>query len=285
MTGQLADISARLGTVRQLDNVVGAMRGMAAARAQQSRNLLPAIRTYAEVVATALSQALRLLPEGLSADPPRDGKRGLVLFCAEQGFAGAFSERVLDTLGEEPAATELFLIGARGLLRATDRGLHPVWTAGMVPHVDGLADLARRLGEALYTAIRDRHLTQVGLVLPDWSQREGLHVKHRALLPLDPRRFARPATGYPPLINLPPAALIEGLAEEYVHAQLREAVTIAFAAENEARMSTMASARNNIDRMLTELRAQERQVRQDGITAEVIELAGARRVTRTGGVP
>ena len=34
-------------------------------------------------------------------------------------------------------------------------------------------------------------------------------------------------------------------------------------------------AKNNIERMLLELRAQERQVRQEEITAEVVELAGA----------
>ncbi|PZW39341.1 F-type H+-transporting ATPase subunit gamma [Humitalea rosea] len=282
MTGQLADVSARLGTVRQLDTVVGAMRGMAAARAQQSRNLLPAIRTYADVVAGALAQALRLLPAGLPDRTQPSGHGALVVFCAEQGFAGAFSEAVLDTLTGEPAATEIFLIGARGVSRAEERGLHPVWTAGMVPHVDGLAGLAQRLGEALYTGIRERHLARIALVLPNWTQREGLHVEHRALLPLDPRRFARPLSGYPPLINLAPAALIEGLAEEYVHAQLREAVTIAFAAENEARMSTMAAARSNIERMLGELGAKERQLRQDGITAEVIELAGGRRAMLSG---
>jgi F-type H+-transporting ATPase subunit gamma len=30
------------------------------------------------------------------------GKTVLLVFCAEQGFAGAFSERILDSIGEDP---------------------------------------------------------------------------------------------------------------------------------------------------------------------------------------
>ena len=63
MTERLADISAHIHGVDQLGSVIGAMRAIAAARAQQSRVLLPGIRAYAGVIAQAIAQALRLLPE------------------------------------------------------------------------------------------------------------------------------------------------------------------------------------------------------------------------------
>jgi hypothetical protein len=44
--------------------------------------------------------------------------------------------------------------------------------------------------------------------------------------------------------RFPPWILLERLASEYVDAQLCEAATRAFAAENEARMMAMAAARN-----------------------------------------
>jgi F-type H+-transporting ATPase subunit gamma len=281
VTARLAEISARLGTVRQLDLVVGAMRGMAAARAQQSRNLLPAILGYAELAAQAMAQALTLLPEGEAALQPQSGSAGLVAFCGEQGFAGAFTERVLGTLDAERGDACLFLIGSRGIARAAERGMHAAWSAPMASHVDGLSRLARALGEAIYAAVRGRGLSRVEVLLPNWTQHGGLRVERHSLLPLDRRRFPKPIAGQPPLVHLPPAALVEGLAEEYVHALLYEAVAIAFAAENEARVSTMASARSNIERMLSELAAQERQVRQDSITAEVIELAAGARHSRS----
>lgn len=277
MTERLAEISARLGTVRQLEAVVGAMRGMAAARAQQSRNLLPAIRTYAEVAAQAMAQGLALLPEDDAGPPSGPGGTGLVAFCGEQGFAGAFTDRMLDTLEAQRGDACLFLIGSRGIARGAERDIHPVWSAPMASHVNGLSRLARGLGDAIDEALQDHGLSQVEMLLPDWSLQGGLQVERRSILPLDRQRFSRPRSGQPPLVNLPPAALVDGLAEEYLHAQLYEAVAIAFAAENEARVATMTSARTNIQRMLTDLAAQERQVRQDSITAEVIELSGAAR--------
>jgi F-type H+-transporting ATPase subunit gamma len=66
-------------------------------------------------------------------------------------------------------------------------------------------------------------------------------------LPFDFRRFAVHVSGQPPLISLPPALLLAGLAEEYVFAELCEAALTAFAAENEARVAAMLSAKENLE--------------------------------------
>jgi F-type H+-transporting ATPase subunit gamma len=54
----------------------------------------------------------------------------------------------------------------------------------------------------------------------------------------------------------------------------------AFAAENEARTAAMAAARRQIENELAEFRATERRVRQEAITAEIIELATGERASR-----
>ncbi|MDB5828800.1 MAG: ATPase, partial [Variovorax sp.] len=60
MTERLADIDARIDGVRQLGAVVNAMRGVAAARAQQARNQLAAVDSYAQTIAVAIGRALDL---------------------------------------------------------------------------------------------------------------------------------------------------------------------------------------------------------------------------------
>lgn len=80
--------------------------------------------------------------------------------------------------------------------------------------------------------------------------------------------------GDAPLITLPAQDLLARLAEEYVYAVLCEAAMRAFSAENEARVAAMVRAKGNIETIPEELKARERQVRQDEITAEVVELAG-----------
>src|ERR1700689_4205678 len=77
----------------------------------------------------------------------------LVLFCAEQGFAGAFSERVLDAVGADLATSEVFLIGTRGGAVIAERGVAAGWKGAMPSHSLGVPKLADRLAAALYTRI------------------------------------------------------------------------------------------------------------------------------------
>jgi F-type H+-transporting ATPase subunit gamma len=62
MTERLADITARIEGIRQLDAVVNAMRGIAAARAQQARAQLTAVDSYAQAIAVAIARAVSLIP-------------------------------------------------------------------------------------------------------------------------------------------------------------------------------------------------------------------------------
>ncbi len=273
MTERLADISRRIANVRQLEAVVTAMRGIAASRAQQSRARRAGGRAYAGVSAGAIARAL-------PAREPPDGMRaarhaGVILFTAEQGFAGAFSDRMLDAAAPLLPGAALFLVGARGFMLAEERRLPVAWRAGMAPHVDAVPGVASRIADALYDRIAATGLDRVSLVFPIWSAETGLAAETRALLPFDFRRFAGPPAAQPPLTTLPPGVLLARLAEEYVFAELCEAALSAFAAENEARVAAMIAAKGNIERVRAGLEARERQTRQEEITAEVADLASA----------
>ena len=124
MTERLADINARVNGIHQLGSVVNAMRGIAGARAQQARAQLTAVDRYAAIIAQAIGRVFT------PAVPRRPGRERIaaVVFCAEQGFAGAFSEHVLDAL---PSGAEIFLIGTRGATIAAERGINPHWSNAM----------------------------------------------------------------------------------------------------------------------------------------------------------
>ncbi|MDA8048947.1 MAG: F0F1 ATP synthase subunit gamma [Rhodospirillales bacterium] len=275
MTERLAEITRRIENVRQLEAVVTAMRGIAARRAQQSRAQLPAVRAYAAVIAGAIAAALPLLPEV----PPaaRRASRGaVILFGAEQGFAGAFSDRMLDAAAPLLAGASLFLIGTRAIMLAGERRLAIAWQSGMAPHIDAVPAVAGRVADALYERVAASAFDRVSLVFPVWSAASGLGAERRVLLPFEFGRITGPPrSAQAPLVTLPADVLLSRLAEEYVFAELCEAAMLAFAAENEARVAAMMAAKGNIERVRTGLDAEERQTRQEEITAEVAELAGA----------
>jgi len=319
MTERLSDISARIDGIRQLGAVVNAMRGIAAARAQQARSQLAAVDSYAATIALAIGRTLASAPAGRSAAIRRSARpaqehipiglnrserqeftpafdsgsisdrshesmrseSALVLFCAEQGFAGAFSERVLDAVKADLGESEIFLIGARGLAVAAERGLVADWSHPMPSHSLGIPKLADRISEALYARIAAGKIDRLDAVFSQWRAGRGIHIERQRLFPLDMSKFSFEGDAAPPLMNLTAEALLIELAADYVHAQLCKTALHAFAAENEARMEAMAAARGQIERQLSRLQGLQRVVRQEEITAEIIELAAGERASRS----
>jgi len=272
MTERLADISARIDGIGQLGAVVNAMRGIAAARAQQAIGQLPAADSHAATIADAISRVLSMLT---SAAPHAQAApiTALVVFCAEQGFVGAFSEHVLDAIGAELGTAPLLVIGTRGLAMLAERGIAPLWSGAMPGHTQGIPRLADHIAEAVYARVASGEIGNLDAVFSRRGEDHLVHVHRRRLFPLDPAEFHSSAQRNPPLLTQKPEVLLRELTAEYLHAQLCAIALHAFAAENEARMEAMAMAHGQIDRQLADLRATQRRVRQDEITAEIIELA------------
>ncbi len=272
MTERLAAMQARVQAVRDLSSVVNAMRGMAAARLEQARGRMRAMRAYADVVDSALRTGLTL--EGLAAPQASPAKRrALVYFCAEQGFAGPFSERVLDAAPDLRADDWVVLVGTRGRSVAADRARAIAWSVAMPARVQGLARLADQIVERLAPGIAQGEFDQLDVVFTACAQGMPLQVRTEALLPLPAP--ARGSTPLPPLplTQLPPRALLFDFVAAHLHAGVYCAALRAFEAEAQARMETMAAAHRHIDQELAALQGIWQQMRQEDITAEIVELA------------
>lgn len=272
MTLRLADISARIEGIQQLGTVVNAMRGIAAARAQQARGQLAAVDSYAAIIAEGIGSALALIPTHPETAPAQV-RPALIVFAAEQGFAGAFSERVFDFVGQDLDESTLFLVGTRGATVLGERGITPDWSGALPAHSAGIPKLADQIVEALYARIAKGEIVRLDVIFAASEAGHPPVMQRSALLPLDVGKFIGKSPGTPPLLNLSPPLLLAGLTADYLIAELCHAALHAFATENEARMEAMAAARDQIVRQLARLRAREREVRQEEITAEVIELA------------
>jgi F-type H+-transporting ATPase subunit gamma len=286
MTERLSDVVARIDSVRQLSSVMGAMRGIAAARAREALERVEGVRACAATVGAAIGEGLALADDGGIPAGPRGGRDGhlVIALCAEQGFAGMFNRRVLDVAerllkADGSHGRELVLLGGRGLAAAEERGIEVGWSAAMVAHVDEMGALADGVTEQLYARLEAGRATRVSVVHAAPGQSE-IHVLERMLAPFDFARFPRAKNPSPPIISLPPQLLLAELAQEYVFAELCEALTLSLAAENEARLRAMTAAKSNVTTMLEELVARSRQVRQEEITNEIIEL-GARKARGT----
>ncbi|ACB96352.1 F0F1 ATP synthase subunit gamma [Beijerinckia indica] len=279
MTERLSDVAARIHSVRQLSAVITAMRGIAASRSREARSQLDGVRAYAQTIAEAIGHALAFLPERPQTEPAGRAAQGhgIIALCAEQGFAGTFNERVLDAAGRLISAapdrrTALLLVGDRGLMVARERGLAIAWSAPMAAHAGQAASLANQIVEELYRRIDGDHMTRISIVHAVPGPSAAVNIAEKVLVPFDFGRFPLAHGAVHPLITLPPDILLARLAEEYIFAELCEAVMLSFAAENEARMRAMIAAKTNVAKTLDGLIARSRQLRQEEITNEILEL-------------
>lgn len=273
MAERLADVATKIHNVRQLRAVVTVLRGIAASRAQSGRSLLAGIQAYTEVISFSIGQAMDLLPtDAVAASEQSNTKQALILFCAEQGFAGAFSEHVFEAAGGGLKQATVLIVGTRGAAVAAERGIKADWSAAMTTRVEGIPGIANALADELYRHVAQGHITRADVFFSR-SVAGNIHIDRRSVLPIDFNRFARPLQKQAPLITLPAQLLLERLAAEYVYAQLCEAAMHAFVAENDARMIAMVAAKNNTETTVARLVQRERQLRQEEITTEIVELA------------
>ncbi|AJZ56696.1 ATP synthase family protein [Paraburkholderia fungorum] len=277
MSYRLSDVQARISTVHQLESVVSAMRGIAAARSREARSRLDGIRACAAMIGMAIGDALLLDERNVQPAPADAGANThvIVVLCAEQGFVGTFNEHVVEAAArlQQTGATDYFVIGDRGLVVAAEHGLTAGWSAPMVAHADEVGVLADRITEALYERLESGLATRVTVLHAVPQLATAIEIVQQSLLPFDFTRFALPVRHLAPLVTLPPHRLLARLAEEYVYTQLCEAIMLSFAAENEARMRAMIAARTNVHDTLNRLIGDSRRLRQEEITAEIVELA------------
>jgi F-type H+-transporting ATPase subunit gamma len=280
MAERLSDVVTQIQNVRQLNAVVTALRGIAASRAQRGRSLLAGIEAYTAITSHAIGEALTLLPDDMVAVPKYEGsERIFILFCAEQGFAGAFSERLFEAAGADLHGAVNLVVGTRGATVASERGISPDWSEAMMTRVDGIANFANRLTEVLYGYLAKRAIAKVDILFSR-SISGTTRIDRHSLLPIEFARFAQPQRKQSPLIALAPEVLLERLAAEYVYAQLCEAAMHAFVAENDARVTAMVAAKNNTEAKLVTLQQREQQLRQEEITTEIVELAAGAEALR-----
>ncbi|MDJ0929748.1 FoF1 ATP synthase subunit gamma [Breoghania sp.] len=227
MSERLADIGVRIDGVRQLDAVVNAMRGIVAVRVQQAREQILAVDGYTTTLTAAMGRIIDQIA-GETEPPSKTGAcSALIVFCAEQGFAGTFCERVLDTITNDVGKAEIFLVGSRGRSIAAERDISLAWTSALPAHSPSIPQLANRIRETIFARINAGEIDRLDVVFSTWKE-NAAHIVRRTLFPIDLSAVAPSAQLQPPLANLPPSTLLEIIGEDYVHALLCNAALHSF---------------------------------------------------------
>ena len=260
----LSRIEARLESLADLSELVGALRSMAASRAREAQEASQGTKHYAAIVERAIRDVA-----------PLDGATGkaeaaapvLLVIASENGFVGGFNTRILDlALERRHSGDHLFVVGRRGQIAAAERGVDPDDAVAMSSRRDGVTPLARRVAKRIAGA------TSVRVVSARWEAGANHRVELREVLPLDLPRGGLDSRLDAPLHHLPPGELLDGLAKEYLFAEIADALMESLASENAARLRTMDAASRNIDDRLERLKREERAARQEQTTSDMLDV-------------
>src|SRR5260370_17727883 len=113
--------------------------------------------------------------------------------CRRRGpqAPGTFNERVLEAAENnlKTSSAELLVVGDRGAMVATERGLAFDWSAPMVAHADEVPMLASRITDALYARLEKGQATRLTVVHAEPAPSASIEIVNRALLPCYFARF------------------------------------------------------------------------------------------------
>jgi len=259
-----------MASLADLRELVAAMRVLAANHVQSAQAALDGIRKYAEVIEHGIAEGVTLLGTGPAERPngslPRPGGVLLVI-ASEHGFVGRFNERLFDHAAERlDADVRLAIVGERGGTEAAERGYPSIWQEPMATRMGAVLGVARRV------AARLAGERSVRVVHARYQRGADYAVEVRTVLPLDPLLLQRVDLRSRPLHHLAVDRLLARLADEYLLAEITRALMESFASENAARLRVMEAADRNIDERLDSMNQRAHALRQEAITAELLDL-------------
>ncbi len=261
---ELSRIQARLESLEELDNLVGALRSMAGVRAGEARAALSGTLAYCAVVEQAIG---RVAPMATRRSPEGMGKGALVVVTSENGFVGGFNTRLVEhALAIRVPEERLLVVGRRGRTTAAELGLAPEGDLAMASRATAVTPLARRLARALCDSVTARLLFARTHGAADFEI-----VAEDVLPPPGLPNAGAPSTP-PPLIQIAPDLLLERLAAEYLFAKIADALMESLASESLARLKTMDAASRKIEEKVDKLRREALFARQEKTTADLLDV-------------
>ena len=292
---RLAEIERHVGSMEELQRLIGAMRAIASMRMQEALRALGSVREYGGALVAGIHDALVIAGEraqaaaGAGSHPldatglpaPRAGRRAVVLLASEHGFVGGFNQRLIEAAESDLVATDaLVIVGSRGAALAAERGHAAAEAHPLATRLAGIPETVRLLEEALFPRIAGGQIVRAQVIFSRHRGTGDLAIERRRLFPLELTDARPERCRLAPLHDLPIAELLEKLTAEYMLAQLTEAATEALAAENAARFAAMESARDNVARKLRALRLDASGARQEEVTTELLDIITGERALR-----
>jgi len=281
----LESLRNKIGSAEDLLAVVKTMKALAAVNIRHYERAVAALAEYNRTIEMGLHILVRASRNHkVSATPDVSGRLGAIVFGSDQGLCGQFNERIarfsleeMGGMGAPPAQRTILAVGERVTYLLMDAG-QPVATSLATP--SGIGGITLLVQDLLPILDQWRTADEIDRILIFHNRPISGAFYEQAmvrLLPLDLDWLHRLETEPWPSRSLPTFTmswprLFSALIQHYLFVTLYRACAESLASEDASRLASMQNAERNIQERLDDLTAHYHHVRQDAITAELLDI-------------
>ena len=290
----MSEIRGRITSIEKTMKITNAMYLMASSKLKRARSDLAATEPYFKNLQYVITEVMDHTETGrqryFATDrdiPPEERKVGYLIMTSDKGLAGSYNLnvcRLAEDMMRKTAHNRLYFSGLTGrnyFLKRPELGEADLDNS--YPAVQPDVWRARQIAETLLDAFLSNQLDQVFIIYTDMKNALVSEAEAIQILPLTPNMFpvSLPKENSGPYTyqtEYYPSALevLDRMVPNYLKGVIYSTMVVAFAAEQNARMTAMKSATDNAGEIISTLSLKYNQVRQSAITTEINEVvAGA----------
>jgi len=284
-------LKRQIESTQSLRDLVGTMKMLAVTNIRRYQEAVDALGNYFGVIEQGLQIALskhRGTPTTWERQPSeKDGELAVVVFGSDQGLCGRFNEQMVDHVretlvntfdGQRPA--RILCIGMRPTILLQNAGFKVDREFAVPGFPTGVTRVTQEIVFAIEEWVSVENIEKVHIFHNELIRGSFYRPNDLKLLPLDADWFTRyeekewPNKRVIPTFTMEAEQLISSLVLQYFFFSVYRAAVESLATENAARLMSMQAAEKNIEERLEELKMTANQVRQNSITAELLDIVG-----------
>ncbi|MEE8159416.1 MAG: ATP synthase F1 subunit gamma [Dehalococcoidia bacterium] len=277
----LRQLRRRIRSIENTAKVTHAMEMIAASKMRRAQNAVLAGRPYAQKIQEVIAN-LEAQPQELDEGHPLLDRRpvnriGLVYLTPDRGLSGGLHGSLNRTLAQfiiekKPTPVRIVVVGRKGrdFVVRTGQDVQAVFVnLGDRPPMSEILPIC----QIIFNNYSEGEVDEVYLVYPQFVTLTSQRPMITRLLPIEPADLAvESRVGY--IYEPNPGAVLDLLLPRFVEMQVYHALLELSASEQSARMVAMRNATDNAKDMVGDLTLELNKVRQDSITAELLDIVG-----------
>lgn len=255
-------------TLAEIRDIMNSMKTLAYLETRKLTRFLDAQQAVVRTMETAAGDLLDSHPDILPE--AKQATRVFLLLGADRGFCGDFNRALLRQLDSglqvHPDGDPVLIAIGRKLHVLLDGDTRVVaWIDG-ASLVDEVASVLNQLADEII-ALQERHGSIEVFCIFHGSE-DGV-VTQRLLPPFQGMPGRQPHYSHPPVLNLPPPAMLIELTDQYLFAALHATLYTSLMMENHYRVTHLDAAVKHLDTQAEDLKRQSNALRQEEIIEEI----------------